>query len=70
MSPRVTKQVLKEQIEALRQENDCLMDEIWAQSLATSTGAGNLTLEESLLEAHRQPTEDLQAELAESQKRN
>ena len=72
MSSRATKQVLKEQIEALREENSRLMDEIRGQPLRTSTGGGSLALEESktALEAHRQATEDLQVELAESQERN
>ena len=72
MASRVTKQMLKEQIEALREENARLMDEIGGEPLRTSAGAGSLALEESkvVLEAHRQATEDLQAELAESLERN
>ena len=64
--------MLKEQIEALREENARLMDEIGGEPFRTSAGAGSLALEESkvVLEAHRQATEDLQAELAESLERN
>ena len=74
MSSRAIKQVLKEQTEALREENSRLMDKIRGQPLRTSIGASSLALEEpeakTALEAHRQATEDLQAELAESQERN
>ena len=74
MSSKATKQVLRGQIEALREENARLMDEIQVgQSLTTSTGeTGSHTLgeTETVLEAHRQATEDLQAELAESREKN
>ena len=74
MSSKATKQVLREQIEALREQNARLMDEIRAgQSLRISTGeTGSHTLGESetVLEAHRQATGDLQVELAESLERN
>lgn len=73
MTSRVTKQVLKEQIEALREENARLMDEIHGESLGASRDAGSLTVDESstvTLEAHRQAMEDLQAELEDSQERS
>lgn len=65
------REMLRSQLDSLRQENSCLTEELRALQKRRSVGASSLELQvaesTTIVEAQRQATEDLQAELTETQ---